>query len=47
MVFGKCVCGMDVLERINDECVVDVGGMLEELKVFVVVAGCGVFDAFD
>lgn len=47
VVFGKCVRGMDVLERINDECAVDAGGASEEPKVPVVVAGCGVLDALD
>ena len=47
VVFGKCVRGMDVLQRINDECAVDAGGTSEEPKVPVVVVGCGVLDALD
>jgi len=41
VVFGRVVEGMEVIERINEECAVLPGGTTEEPKVPVVVVDCG------
>ena len=42
VVFGEVVEGMEVIERINEECAVPAGGTTEEPLTRVVVADCGV-----
>ena len=42
VVFGEVVEGMEVIERINEECAVAAGGTTEEPLTRVVVADCGV-----